>query len=209
MKSTFFYIDLGNHTLNPTTLSRVTYYISINKMVFRFIARGGKHWVWIGSLMSLVYNYYLLIYNPCSQHSCSTQAIYLGWDLTHRLTHLYFYTHNYIYTYTYKHTHTHTHIYIYIITNMLIYTYIYLHTHTSLMALACVNNIEISSENILDLSLAMYPLYGWLSPRLSFSHDGSSDLPGPKPFSPVAAVHPQEIPLHLFQSIHYLNGNNG
>ncbi len=89
MKSTFFYIDLGNLTLNPTTLSRVTYYISINKMVFRFIARGGKHWVWIGSLMSLVYNYYLLIYNPCSQHSCSTQAIYLGWDLTHRLTHLY------------------------------------------------------------------------------------------------------------------------
>ena len=63
----------------------------------------------------------------------------------------------------------------------MINTHTHKHTHTSLLALAFVNSIDIFSDNILDLSVAIYPLYGRLSPSISFNHDNSLELAGPKP----------------------------
>ncbi|KAF3441144.1 hypothetical protein FNV43_RR15055 [Rhamnella rubrinervis] len=55
------------------------------------------------------------------------------------------------------------------------------------MASACVNNMGMSPESFLDCPPASYPSYGWLSPRISFSHefpeDDPSKLSGSKPSS--------------------------
>lgn len=63
----------------------------------------------------------------------------------------------------------------------MINTHTHKHTRTSLLASAFVNSIDIFSDDILDLSLAIYPLYGRLSPCISFNHDNSLELAGPKP----------------------------
>ncbi|CAA3031676.1 Hypothetical predicted protein [Olea europaea subsp. europaea] len=39
------------------------------------------------------------------------------------------------------------------------------------MASACVNNLGLSPESFLDCPPSKYPSYGWLSPRISFSHE--------------------------------------
>lgn len=56
------------------------------------------------------------------------------------------------------------------------------------MASACVNNIGMSPENLLDCPPTTYSSYGWLSPRISinreFSDNDPSEIAGSQPSSP-------------------------
>ncbi|XP_077220830.1 uncharacterized protein LOC143854653 [Tasmannia lanceolata] len=52
-----------------------------------------------------------------------------------------------------------------------------------MMASACLNNIGMSSENLLNCP--PYSSYGWLSPRISFSHDGTKISGEKEPENPV------------------------